>query len=448
MSAATAETTSSVDQTLPPTTPAPPRTSRWPRSFAALEVRNYRLYLSSQVVATTGLWMQRIAQDWLILELTGSVAAVGIAVALQFAPVLIFGLVGGVIADRFPKRRILIATQSVAATLAATLGTLALTHTIEAWHVYTVACLLGFVTVVDNPTRQVFVSELVGNHHIRNAVSLNSSVFQFGALLGPALSGVLIHAVGQGWSFLINACACSLVVTMLIIIKTGPAKTVRAERAKGQLRQGLSYIARTPEVAWTIVLVATIGVFGLNMPVILAAFADLEFKTGVGGYSTFNSLSAVGALLGALISARRKEKLRLRQLVTFLTALGIVVMIGSLAPFVWLFGALLVGVGLTTLLFLTGANSLVQMTAAPALRGRVMSVYLMVLLGGQAVGGPVVGWLIDHFGARPSMFLCGGLVSLLTIVSGLAMARRSHLSLSVDLHRGTGHGPLRIVSHA
>ncbi len=441
MTTASAERSLSVPD-LPPTS-----TSRWPRSFAALEVRNYRLYLSSQVIATTGLWMQRIAQDWLILELTGSVAAVGIAVALQFAPVLIFGLFGGVIADRFPKRRILMITQSTAMLLALTLGTLTLTGHVAAWHVYLIACLLGFVTVVDNPTRQVFVSELVGPRHIRNAVSLNSSVFQFGALLGPALSGVLIHAVGEGWSFLINAAACSTVVIMVAVLRPPPVARAPRDGANGQLRQGLRYIARTSEVGWTIVLVAALGLFGLNMPVILAAFAEQEFRTGVSGYSLFNSLSAVGALTGALISARRREKLRLRVLVTCLGALAAVVMVASLAPYIWLFGALLVGVGLTTLLFLTGANSLVQMTTTPALRGRVMSVYILVLLGGQALGGPTVGYLIDHFGVRPSMFLCGGMLALVAFVASLGMAKQAHLTLSLDLHRRAGKAPVHIVSH-
>ncbi|HET9871486.1 MAG TPA: MFS transporter [Propionibacteriaceae bacterium] len=429
MSAATAERTST------PTSHTPhnrrTRIRSWPASLAALQVRNYRLYLSAQAVATTGLWMQRIAQDWLILELTGSVAAVGIAVALQFAPVLIFGLFGGVIADRYPKRRILMITQSVATIMAVTLGLLALTETVQAWHVYVVATLLGFVTVVDNPTRQIFVAELVGDRHIRNAVSLNSSVFQFGALLGPALSGALIHAVGQGWSFLLNAASCLLVVAMLAIIRpTVRTPSAASSRRKGELREGLRYIAGTSEVAWTIVLVATIGVFGLNMPVLLAAFADDEFATGVGGYSLFNSLTAVGALVGALMSARRRETLRLRALVTSLTLLGGAVMLASLAPFVWLFGAVLLLIGWATLQFLTGANSLVQMSTAPAVRGRVMSVYILVLLGGQSVGGPAVGWLVDQFGVRPSMFFCGGLVALMSVASGVVMARQSHLTLT------------------
>ncbi len=430
------------------TAPIVPRERSWPSPLAALEVRNYRLYLSGQVIATTGLWMQRIAQDWLILELTGSVAAVGIAVALQFTPVLLFGLLGGLIADRYPKRRLLIATQSVATSMALILGILALTGAVQAWHVFLIATVLGFVTVVDNPTRQVFVSELVGRRHIRNAVSLNSSVFQLGALIGPALSGLLITAVGQGWSFLINAAACSTVVVMLVIIRpTINQLPSVANRAKGQLREGLSYIRRTSEVLWTIVLVGVMGVFGLNMPVVLAAFADHEFHLGVSGYSLFNSLTAIGALTGALISAHRTATVRLRTLVTMVSMLGVALMLASMSPTVWMFGIVLVGIGLCTLLFLTGANSLVQLTSAPAVRGRVMSVYLLVLLGGQAVGSPIVGALIDIIGVRPTMLSCGAIVALATLTAGLVMARQSHLTLAVDAQHPWSH-PLRIVSTA
>ena len=418
---------------------------RWPRALAALAVRDYRLFLGTQVVATTGLWMQRIAQDWLVLELTGSITAVGVAVALQFLPVLLLGLLGGVVADRYPKRLIMIVTQSLAAALAVTLGVLTWTGTVQAWQVYLVALGLGLVTAVDNPTRQAFVSELVGPAHIRNAVSLNSSVFQFGALVGPALSGLLIHAVGQGPSFLINAAACLLVVTILLIMKPRLAPRIRRRGGGGQLAAGLSYIRSTSEVGWSIVLVGSIGLFGLNLPVILAAFADQEFGTGVGGYSLFNTLTAVGALSGAIWSARRTETVRLRFLVSVLTGLGVVLMVGSLAPYSWLFSAALVGIGLLTLLFLTGANSLVQLSSAAEVRGRVMSVYVLVLLGSQAIGGPAVGWLIDHFGARPSMFLCGGLVALVATVTGVAMARQSHLTVEVDLHPGHGRSPVHIV---
>jgi MFS family permease len=409
-------------------------------------VRDYRLYLTSQMVATTGLWMQRIAQDWLVLELTGSVTAVGVAVALQFLPMLLLGLLGGVVADRFPKRTILIVTQSTLALVATTLGLLALTGAAQAWHVYVLATVLGLVTVVDNPTRQVFVSELVGPAHIRNAVSLNSSVFQLGALVGPAVSGALIHAVGQGWSFLINAASCLVVVTMVAVIRPRPvpAGQRRSSGHAGELREALRYIGRTSEVAWTIVLAATIGLFGLNMPVILAAFADHVFSTGVRGYSLFSSLTAVGALTGAILSARRQSVPRLRVLTTTLVLLGASVMLAALAPSTVLFGIVLVAIGFCTLQFLTGTNSLVQTTATPALRGRVMSVYLLVLLGGQALGGPCVGWLIDHYGARVSMFGCGSLVALVSIGVGLAMARRSHLTVELEL-RGSSRLPLHIV---
>lgn len=421
--------------------PTPARTRRWPQTFAALQVPSYRLFLSSQVVATTGLSMQRIAQDWMILQLTGSVAAVGVTVALQFAPVLLFGLFGGVVADRFPKRRILMVTQTVASLVAVTLGLLSLTGAIQAWHVYLLAVVLGFVTVVDNPTRQVFVAELVGDQHIRNAVSLNSSVFQIGALVGPALAGLLIAAVGQSGAFLLNGAACLTVVLILTLIRSrSDSPATGARQRSGQLREGLAYIQSTSEVAWTIVLVAATGVLGLNMPVILTAFADDVFESGVGGYSLFNSLTAAGALLGALLSARRTATVRLRVLVTTLTLLGAVVMAGSLAPAPWAFHAILVLIGLLTLLFLTGANSLVQLTTAPEIRGRVMSVYLLVLLGGQSIGSPAVGWLIDTFGARPSMFLCGGLLAFVSVVSGLAMAHRSRLTLGWD----RSHGGVRL----
>lgn len=454
MSAATAERTpATVSDGAPDSSPASPRRS-WPQALASLEVRDYRLFLSSQVVATTGLWMQRIAQDWLVLQLTGSVTAVGIAVALQFLPVLLFGLLGGVLADRYPKRTLLLITQSVAALMALTLGGLALSGTVQVWHVYLVATVLGFVTVVDNPTRQVFVAELVGQQHIRNAVSLNSSVFQFGALLGPALSGLLIHAVGQGWSFLINAASCVFVVAMLLIIRSRPAPYGDASTSAGhgtadepreQLQAGLRYIRRTSEVRWTIVLVTAMGLFGLNMPVILAAFADDVFAAGVGGYSLFNSLVAAGAFTGALLSARRRGTIRLRSLVTTLTLLGVLLMLASVASAMWLFGVVLVAVGLANLMFLTGANSLVQLATGADLRGRVMSVYILVLLGGQSIGSPVVGWLIDHVGARPSMLLCGGLIALVALVAGLAMARTSHLTLEIDVHGDHGRAPVHIV---
>ena len=418
--------------------------SRWPRSFAALQIRNYRIYFCSQIVANTGLWMQRIAQDWLISQLTGSAAAVGITVACQFLPVLVFGMFGGLVADRFPKRKVLMITQSVAAGLAGLLGVLAMTGVVQAWHVFGIAVMLGFVTVVDNPTRQAFVSELVGRDHIRSAVSLNSSVFQLGGLVGPAVSGVLIHAVGQGPSFLINGAACLLVVTLLGIMvvpdSVAPAASENVSISR-QIAEGLGYIRRTPEVMWAIILVTALALFGLNMPVILTAFATTVFTSGVGGYSLFNTLVAVGSLAGALLSARRTGGPRLRLLVSCLAALGVGLILASRFGWEPLFCVTLVGIGIVTMLFMTSANSLVQMTAPAAVRGRVMSVYLLMLLGCQAIGGPIVGTVIDHLGVRSTMLICGSIVAMAAIGAGLAMARQSNLRLTVSRSRV----PLQIV---
>lgn len=423
-----------------------PRLS-WPRSFAALQIANYRIYFASELFATTGLWMQRIAQDWLIMQLTGSATAVGLTVACQFLPMLFFGMFGGLLADRFPKRRVLMVTQSVAASMAILLGILAITGVVEAWHVFAIATMLGFVTVVDNPTRQAFVPELVGDAQIRNAVSLNSSVFQLGRLLGPALSGALIHAVGQGPSFLINGGACLTVVTLLATMKLSdamPARTGDAGRSvRREVTDGITYIRNTPEIGWTIVLVTAAGLFGLNMPVVLSAFAKTVFTGGVGGYSLFNSLVAIGALTGALLSAQRNNGPRLRLLVGCLIALGLGLAGAALLGAETMFCVMLVGIGMVTLVFLTSANSLVQLTAPPQVRGRVMSVYLLMLLGTQAVGGPMTGSMIDAIGARPAMLLCGLLLAGVTALAGIGMARQGNLRLTVN--RRYRRVPLQIV---
>lgn len=409
---------------------------RWPDSLAALEVRNYRLFLVAQVLGCTGGWMQRIAQDWMVLQLTGSVAAVGLTVALQFAPFLIFGLFGGVIADRYDKRKILLITQSLVTLCALTLGLLAVTGHAQVWHVYLIAFTLGTVIVVDSPARQVFVSELVGTQHIRNAVSLNSSVFQGAGLVGPAIAGILIGGVGLGWAFLINALAAGLVVSIIAMIK--PAVTQLpsvANRARGQLREGLAYIRRTSEVGWAILLAGVTGVFAMNMPVALSAFAEKEFHLGVSGYTTFNSLNAIGALIGAMLSASGHRKLRLRNIVPLLAILGLLQAFASHLPNAWMFGATLVMCGLTSLTFLIAANTLVQTTAAPAVRGRVMAVYTLVLMGGQAIGGPLLGWGMDHLGPRTTMLITGTVTALLATTMMMIMARSSRLTLSISRPR-------------
>lgn len=402
--------------------PAPPP---WRDTFASLRIRNYRLFVTSQIVANTGLWMQRVAQDWLVLQLTHSPAAVGLTVALQFTPMLLFGLFGGVLADRHSKRMLLIMTQITAGLLALTLAVLTLTGTIQVWHVYGVAVLLGFVTVVDNPARQVFVNEMVGPQHLRNAISVNSSIFQLGALVGPALAGVLIHAVGEGWSFGLNALACGGVVATLVMMR--PAELFAspvAERAKGQMRDGLRFAATQPRILWTVILVGFVAVFGMNMPVLLTAFSTEVFHVGAGGYGLFNSLVAVGALSGALASTRR-TRIRLRTLVVASATFGVVEAIAGLAPGRVAFSLALIAIGAATLVFLTGANSLVQMTASVDIRGRIMSLYMLVLLGGQAIGGVLMGRVTEALGPRQAMEIAGLVPAVASMAVALLLARRS-----------------------
>jgi MFS family permease len=408
-------------------------------------MRNYRLFVLSQLIANTGLWMQRVAQDWLVLQLTGSAAAVGLTVALQFTPMLLFGLFGGVIADRYPKRNLLIITQTTAALLAFTLAALTLTGSIHVWHVYGVAVLLGFVTVVDNPARQVFVNEMVGPEHLRNAISVNSSIFQLGGLLGPALSGLLIHAVGEGWSFGINSAACALVVTTLCMMR--PAELFAspvAERAKGQLRDGLRYVKSQPNILWTVILVGFVAVFGMNMPVLLSSFSTKVFHVGAGGYGLFNSLVALGALGGALASTRRTG-VRLRSLVIAATVFGVVQAIGGLAPSRLEYSVVLIAVGAATLVFLTGANSLVQMTASLDIRGRVMSLYMLVLLGGQAIGGVLMGRITQEYGPRVATVISGSVPAVATVIIAVLLARAGHLTLRINWERGAPGGHIRVV---
>lgn len=433
--------------TVPPQLEAPVAAARGLRgSFVgALRIRNYRLFVASQVVANTGLWMQRVAQDWLVLQLTGSVAAVGMTVALQFTPMLMFGLFGGVVADRYPKRNLLIASQTTASLLAGLLAALTLSGSVAVWHVYVIAIALGFVTVIDNPARQVFVNEMVGPQHLRSAISVNSSIFQLGGLVGPALSGLLIHAVGEGWSFGINGLACGYVV--LTLVRMRPAELHASPvvaRAKGQLREGLRYVVSEPAILWTVVLVAFVAVFGMNMPVLLAAFANNVFHLGAGGYGLFNSLVAAGALVGALASTRRTS-VRLRILTATAAIYGVLQATASLAPSLLLYGIALVGIGGATLAFLTGANSLVQTTAGIELRGRVMSLYMLVLLGGQAIGAVIMGRVTEAFGPRIAMLISGSTPAVATIAIALLLARAGQLTLTVDWHRRAPGGHLRVV---
>ena len=405
----------------------------WRETFASLRVRNYRRFAGGNLLANTAVWMQRIAMDWLVLQLSGSVAAVGVTVFMQFTPMLVFGLYGGVIADRYSKQRLLIVTQSVAACLAGVLAALTLTGVTQVWEVYLISFLLGLVTVVDNPARQVFVNELVGPKYLRNAISLNSSIFQLGGLIGPAVGGVLITAVGGGWSFVINAVACLVVVATLCSLRRSELHaSPAAPRGKGQLTEGIRYVRSKPVIFWSVVMVAIVAVFAFNMPVFLAAYANTVFDVGAQGYGLFNALVAAGALAGALASTRRTS-VRLSMVVGTAAALGLVQAVAGFAPSEVTFGLLLVGIGVGNLLFITAANSLVQMSSNVQIRGRVISLYILVLLGGQAIGGPLMGWVVEQEGPHVAMMISGVVPALAAIVVAVLIARTASLRLQFGL---------------
>ncbi|MFJ2771849.1 MFS transporter [Streptomyces sp. NPDC087300] len=407
--------------------------------FSSLKIRNYRLFATGAVVSNTGTWMARITQDWLVLSLTGSSAAVGITTAMQFLPMLLFGLYGGVIADRFAKRSLLFCTQGAMSISGLFLAALTLSGNVQVWHVYAAAFFTGLVTVVDNPTRQSFVSEMVGPDQVRNAVSLNSANFQSARLIGPAVASGLTAAVGPGWAFLANGLSFLAPLTGLMLMRTSELHhTPRKPRGKGQLREGLNYVSKHPELIWPIVLVGFIGTFGFNFPIWMSAFADDVFHGGVGMYGLFNTLMAVGSLAGALLAARRGTS-RLRLLAGAAIAFGVLQIVAAFAPELWMFVALIVPIGILGLTVNVTANSSVQMATDPEMRGRVMSLFMMVFTGGTPLGGPLFGWLADAYGVRVSMAI-GGLVCALAAAGvGLMLARAANLRLKVDLRRGRQH---------
>lgn len=428
----------------PPTEPLPVQTGRppWRHTLIALSVPNFRIFTATNVVAMTASWMQRIAQDWLVLQLTGSVADVGITVACQFAPMLLFGLLGGVFVDRYPKRALMMLTQGSYAVLSGILAALTLTGAVHAWHIWIIAFFIGIVTVIDNPARQVFVTEIVGNEHLKNAISINSSVFQLGGMIGPALSGALLVAVGAGWSFGINALACVAVVITLGFLRVSELHhTPAVPRSKGQLAEGLRYAASKPTIIVPVTLVAFFSVFALTMPVLLSAFASNVYHVGAGGYGLFNSMVAIGALSGALMSTRRAV-VRLRTIVGGVLASGLLLVVAGLTPEITPFAVLLITVGMAQLLFMTASNALVQMSSNLGVRGRVMSLYVLVLLGGQAIGGPIMGQIVDRFGAHLGMVVAGGIPAIAAAVIALVLARRGHLHLAV---RTRHHVPVPVI---
>ncbi|MGW1346625.1 MFS transporter [Kribbella sp. NPDC002412] len=421
-------------------------------TFSALEVRNFRLLVSGLLVSSTGGWIQRIAQDWLVLTITGSATAVGITTALQFLPTLLLGLYGGVIADRFPKRKVLLVTQTTMGTGAAVLAVLAFTGSVQVWQVYLMALFLGLATAVDNPTRQSFVPELVGKERVRNAISMVSSTFQLGSMVGPALGGVLLGALGTGWAFAINAITFFASISALLRMREHEMPGLQAARKasagmriRDGLKDGVRYAFHEPAVRWAIALVGIYGMFAISLPVTLTAFADRVFHIGATGYGVLNSVVAVGALTGALLSARRVRTPRLRNLVGIASFLAVMEILAAIQPSLWTFVPLLAALGMATLMFLTAAQSMVQLTTPDGLRGRVSGIYNLVFIGGGAIGGPLVGFLAQTWGARSSLLLSGLIPAAATIAIALRLRRDGRFRLVLVRTRSPWHqAPVRV----
>jgi MFS family permease len=383
------------------------------------------LFATGQVISNTGTWMQRVAQDWLVLELThGSGVAVGLATGLQFLPLLLFSLWGGMIADRYPKRRVLMVTQATMGGLALILGVLAVTGTVRPWHIYLLAFGLGLATVVDNPTRQSFAIEMVGRDDLQNAIGLNSAVFNLARITGPAVAGLVISLIGTSAAFFVNAASYLTVIVSLHLMRQSELRPAeRVARAKGQLREGLAYVWSRPDLLMTMVLVFFIATFGMNFQVTTALMSRVVFNTGAGKFGLASAVFAVGALIGALVAARRSQT-GMRLLVWAALAFGVLEAATAVMPFYWSFLVLLVPTGLAVISFSTLANSSIQLSTPAEMRGRVMGIYMLVFLGGAPLGAPLTGWVAEQAGTRTAM-LAGAVISVAaTMVVAVLIARQ------------------------
>ncbi len=388
-------------------------------TFASLRYFNYRLWFVGGLVANVGTWMQRVGQDWLVLtELSdNSGLAVGITTALQFAPTLLLSAWAGLIADRVDRRKLLIASQVAQGALALGLGALVLGGHAQLWQVYLFAGLLGCVSAFDQPVRQTFVAELVPAGRLSNAVGLNSASFNAARLIGPGIGGLLIAAVGTGWVFVINGASFIATIFALSQMRLGELHPMPvAPRAKGQIREGIRYVRRRTDILVIMAVVSVVSMFGLNFQMTSALMARTEFGKGAGEYGILGSILAIGSLTGALLAARR-ERPRVRLVIGAALAFGVATGVMALMPTYVSYAVACIPVGLASLTMLTAANTTIQMTTDPAVRGRVMSLYMMVMMGATPIGAPVVGWIAEQFGPRWSIGI-GSITALL--VAGLA----------------------------
>lgn len=399
--------------------------------FSALANRNYRIYASGALVSNVGTWMQRVAQDWLVLELSGgSALAVGITTALQFLPSLLLSPYGGVLADRFDKRSVLRVSQTWMAICALALGLAAISGVATTPMVFALALLFGVGSAIDVPARQAFVSEMVGSELLTNAIALNAATFHLARILGPAIAGLVIHAFGSGWAVLTNAItylAMLLALGLMDATQLQPAKKVA--KGKGQIRAGIAYVRGRSDLLLVMCIAFCVGTFGLNFQMTIALMAAQEFHKDAEEYGILGSFMAVGSLVGALLAARRTTVPRLRFVIVSALVFGVIEVVVGLMPTYWTFAFALPICGLASLMTLTAANATVQMGSNPRVRGRVMALYSMVLMGGTPIGAPLLGQVGEWFGPRWTLIGGGGLTVIGVLLSVAIIARTRNLTM-------------------
>jgi MFS family permease len=402
-------------------------------AFRSLRNPNYRIWAAGALVSNIGTWMQRIAQHWLVLtQLTDrNATAVGVVMALQYGPHLVLLPFTGYAADLLDRRKLLLATQFGMAVLAAGLGLLTVTGAIQLWEVYGIALLQGCVTAFDAPARHSFVSELVGETDLSNAVELNSTSFNAARMIGPAAAGLTIAAVGSGFAFLINAASFVAVLASLTLLRVDDLhRSARATLTRGGLIDGFRYVWRRDDLKTILVMLFLVGTFGLNFPIFISTMAVTVFHAGAGEYGL---LMSVGSITGALLAAGQ-ERPRFGRLIAGAAFFGLGCALASVMPDYRLFGLTLVLIGVSALTFSNSTNSLMQLATEPAMRGRVLAIRLAIALGGTPIGAPIVGWVADHFGPRWSLRvgaaagLAAAIVGLIHILhrSGEPEAAESH----------------------
>jgi MFS family permease len=401
-------------------------------TFAALSVPNYRRYYAGQAVSMIGTWMQMTAQAWLVLTLTHSSTALGGVIALQTLPVLLLAPYGGVIADRVDKRRMMIVLQSAMGIQALILGLLTLSGNVRVWEIGALALLLGLNNAFENPARQSFMLEMVGSEHLRNAVSLNSVLVNVARMLGPAIAGLLIASVGEGWCFLVNAASFVAVVASLSTMDRAELHpTEPSPRARGQLREGLRYVRRTPELAVPLLMMGAVGCLTYEFQVSLPVMASRGLHVGASGFGFMTAAMGVGAVAGGLRVAT-KGRTGLQPLVLAATAFGLTMGLATAAPSLALELVALALAGAASISFMSTGNSTLQLTADPAMRGRVMSLWFVAFQGSTPIGGPIVGWIMGVMGARAGLGL-GAITCLLVALAGLVAWRAQRRRGSVEL---------------